>query len=283
MSSLLKKAVKTLNLRIKNSNLKKPLKIKIYLDRRPDRTRREGNSSGKSKSSTERRLSKGKGDQNDPYSLKDGGGDILTKVAIPRSGSFLNTAGLTRYKSRATRRNLTGKNVNGTSAGGGGSPLGFSELFNEFRLQENLHSLDDILNAIINTDGMSFNDLKPIYKEFLLKLAVTLTKDELYQRSKSIMRRQKKRKLKRKCSNAKNHPAKAIFGAVFKLGSKFRNCKKPQLSPTPPKELKKSSDVEGKTKVKRNNRSRHGTSDSEISVRRTETAMNGHNRNSSSG
>lgn len=78
------------------------------------------------------------------------------------------------------------------------SPLGFSELFNEFRLHENLHSLDDILSAIIDADGMSFNDLKPIYKEFLLKLAVTLTKDELFQRSKNIMRRQKKKKLKRK-------------------------------------------------------------------------------------
>lgn len=77
------------------------------------------------------------------------------------------------------------------------SPLGFSELFNEFRLQEGLNSLDDILNAIINSEGMSFNDLKPIYKEFLLKLAVTLTKDELYQRSKSIMRRQKKKLLRR--------------------------------------------------------------------------------------
>lgn len=49
---------------------------------------------------------------------------------------------------------------------------------------------------------MSFNDLKPIYKEFLLKLAVTLTKDELYQRSKSIMRRQKKKQLRRKKSSA---------------------------------------------------------------------------------
>lgn len=48
---------------------------------------------------------------------------------------------------------------------------------------------------------MSFNDLKPIYKEFLLKLAVTLTKDELYQRSKSIMRRQKKKKLRKKTTN----------------------------------------------------------------------------------
>lgn len=47
---------------------------------------------------------------------------------------------------------------------------------------------------------MSFNDLKPIYKEFLLKLAVTLTQDELFQRSKNIMWRQKKKKQKRKAS-----------------------------------------------------------------------------------
>lgn len=123
-------------------------------------------------------------------------GDILTKVAIPRSGSFLNTGGLTRYKSKNNRRNLKGSPTS-IGGGGGGSPLGFSELFQEFRLQENLHSLDEILNAIINTDGMSYNNLKPIYKEFLLKLAVTLTKDELYQRSKSIMRRQKKKKVKK--------------------------------------------------------------------------------------
>lgn len=96
--------------------------------------------------------------------------------------------------------------------------MGFSELFNEFRLQENLHSLDDILNAIINSDGMSFNDLKPIYKEFLLKLAVTLTKDELYQRSKSIMRRQKKKKLRRKKSMAL---VSKYFSKILWTSSKF--------------------------------------------------------------
>lgn len=253
------------------------------------RLRREGTSSGKSKSSNEQKANKGKADQNDPYSLKEGGGDILTKVAIPRSGSFLNTTGHGRYKSRGTRRNLTGKSVNGGAfTGGGGSPLGFSELFNEFRLQENLHSLDDILNAIINSDGMSFNDLKPIYKEFLLKLAVTLTKDELYQRSKSIMRRQKKKKLKRKNSGATTHPAKMIIGAfglknVFKLG-KFKS-KKPQLTSSQSKlnDPKRASEFEQKSKNKRRDRSRIGTSGSEVSVHRTETAMNGHNRNSSSG
>lgn len=57
--------------------------------------------------------------------------------------------------------------------------------------------MDEILGVIIDPNGMSFNDLKPIYKEFLLKLAVTLTKDELFQRSKAIMRRQKKKMLRR--------------------------------------------------------------------------------------
>lgn len=57
--------------------------------------------------------------------------------------------------------------------------------------------MDDILNAIIDSEGMSFNDLKPIYKEFLLKLAVTLTKDEIFQHSKAIMKKQKKKILRR--------------------------------------------------------------------------------------
>ncbi|KAK9876320.1 hypothetical protein WA026_012619 [Henosepilachna vigintioctopunctata] len=97
----------------------------------------------------------------------------------------------------------------------GGSPLGFHELFNEFRVHEGLHSMDDILGVIIDPDGMSFNDLKPIYKEFLLKLSVTLTKDELYQRSKSIMRRQRKKILRK--TKSKTHR--------LRIGSKFRRLK----------------------------------------------------------
>ncbi|KAF9413247.1 hypothetical protein HW555_008469 [Spodoptera exigua] len=130
-------------------------------------------------------------------------GDILTKVAIPRSGSFLNAGGLTRYKSIGHRNN--GKK-------GGGSPLGFNELFNEFKVQENLHSMDEILNAIIDAEGMSFNDLKPIYKEFLLKLAVTLTKDEIFQHSKAIMKKQKKKILRRN-SMFQNKRRKILKGA----------------------------------------------------------------------
>ncbi|KAL0266585.1 UNVERIFIED_CONTAM: hypothetical protein PYX00_009086 [Menopon gallinae] len=133
---------------------------------------------------TLRRTASERGSNSIVTSEAQDGGDILTKVAIPRSRSFLNANGpLTRYSRRykANTQNAIE------------SPLGFTELFNEFRLNEGLESMDDILNAIIDAEGMSFNDLKPIYKEFLLKLAAALTKDELYQRSKIIMRRQKKK------------------------------------------------------------------------------------------
>lgn len=151
-------------------------------------------------------------------SKSDSSGDILTKVTIPRSGSFLNAGGLTRYKSKVYK-------ANGQASGG--SPLGFHELFNEFRLQEGLHSVDEILGVIIDPDGMSFNDLKPIYKEFLLKLALTLTKDELYQRSKVIMRRQKKKMLK-----AKQKRSKVMSSKFKKLRSIFTKPLKAKVSNT---------------------------------------------------
>ncbi|XP_045466877.1 uncharacterized protein LOC123675552 isoform X2 [Harmonia axyridis] len=150
--------------------------------------------------------------KNEIVRKKENSGDILTKVTIPRSGSFLNAGGLTRYKSKVTRRTLFSR-ANGQASGG--SPIGFNELFSEFRQHEGLHSMDEILGVIIDSNGMSFNDLKPIYKEFLLKLSVTLTKDELYQRSKSIMRRQKKKILKK--TQVKSHR--------LKIGGKFRRLK----------------------------------------------------------
>ncbi len=109
-------------------------------------------------------------------------GDVLTKVAIPRSSSFLNT-------NRLSSRYQDAKPVEVQRTTG--SPLGFVEMFNELQTHEGLQTIDEILNVIIKAEGMSFNDLKPIYKEFLLKLALVLSKDELYHRSKSIMNSQK--------------------------------------------------------------------------------------------
>lgn len=69
--------------------------------------------SNRSKSTTSATPTR-KNDTNYQTNNDQSGGDIFTRVAIPRSGSFLNTSGLTRYKSRATRR------AAGKSGGGGG-------------------------------------------------------------------------------------------------------------------------------------------------------------------
>ena len=59
-------------------------------------------------------------------------GDLMTRVELPRRGSFLNPGSARRPNSIK-----------------GGTPLGFTELFDEFRNQEGLTSVDDILAAII--------------------------------------------------------------------------------------------------------------------------------------
>lgn len=59
-------------------------------------------------------------------------GDLMTRVELPRRGSFL--------KQNCTRQ---------PNSICGGTPLGFTELFDEFRNQEGLTSVDDILDAII--------------------------------------------------------------------------------------------------------------------------------------
>lgn len=72
---------------------------------------------------------------------------------------------------------------------------------------------------------MSFNDLKPIYKEFLLKLAVTLTKDEMFNRSKSIMRKQKKKKIKQTISPNLRYFVDDKYGGQHIGAYKLRNTK----------------------------------------------------------
>lgn len=64
-------------------------------------------------------------------------GDLMTRVELPRRGSFLNP--------RSARRPNSIK---------GGTPLGFTELFDEFRNQEGLTSVDDILAAIIGNSSI---------------------------------------------------------------------------------------------------------------------------------
>ena len=55
-----------------------------------------------------------------------------------------------------------------------------------------MESIDDVLKRVISPNGMSFNDIKPVYRELLLKLAMTMSQDEIFERSKSIMASNKK-------------------------------------------------------------------------------------------
>ena len=101
----------------------------------------------------------------DPKGKERSGGDIYTKVAIPRSKSFMNVSG---------QYNL-------------------QELFKELREKEGIESVDDILREVIKSGGMSFNNIKPVYREMLMKLVMTMSKDEIFIRSQNIMNEQKKK------------------------------------------------------------------------------------------
>ena len=91
-------------------------------------------------------------------------GDIYTKVAMPRSKSFMNVVGT----SSSRHYNL-------------------QELFKELKEKEGIQSIDDILRHVVNPDGMSFNQMSPMYKELLLKLVMSMSRDELFIRSKNII------------------------------------------------------------------------------------------------
>ena len=92
-------------------------------------------------------------------------GDLYTRVAIPRSKSFMN--------------------VN--------SQYNLQELFRELKEKEGVESIDDVLKKVLSPNGISFNEIKPVYRELLLKLAMTMSQDELFARSKNIMSQEKKK------------------------------------------------------------------------------------------
>ncbi|XP_065335181.1 uncharacterized protein LOC135936336 [Cloeon dipterum] len=163
-------------------------------------------------------------------SQQEHAGDILTKITIPKSRSFLV-------------RN-------------GGSSL--HELFAELRSQEGVSNMDEVLEKIVNANGMSYNDLKPLYKELLLKLAVTLTKDELYQRSKNIMKRQAKQTRKR--GRRKRGIRHAFRKSVKKIkGSCQRGAKDDDLSNLVPRRRPRSSSTSSSCQSQNVTRPRRNT------------------------
>ena len=106
-----------------------------------------------------------------------GNGDIYTKVAMPRSKSFMkmNTGTGTGNHSSSSQYNL-------------------QDLFKELKDQHGIASIDDLLRHVIKPEGMSFNGIEPVYRELLLKLAMSMSKDEIFIRSKTIMDEEKDKK-----------------------------------------------------------------------------------------
>ena len=89
------------------------------------------------------------------------------KLPIPRSKSFANMS-----------ESITANNI-----------------FGEPKKKIILGSIDDVLKAVINPNGMSFTEMDPQHRELLMKMALMLTKDEIYKRSKNIMRSQRPRSI----------------------------------------------------------------------------------------
>jgi hypothetical protein len=110
-------------------------------------------------------------------------GDVYTRVAIPRSKSFMNVS----------------------------SQYNLQELFRELKEKEGVESIDDVLKKIISPNGISFNEIKPVYRELLLKLAMTMSQDEIFQRSKNIIQQEKKKQKskKQKSKGKKSYPTSA--------------------------------------------------------------------------
>ncbi|XP_021948056.1 uncharacterized protein LOC110845841 [Folsomia candida] len=131
----------------------------------------------------------------------------------------------------------------------------------------NESAIDQVLDRIINPGGMSFNDLKPSYQDLILKIALTLTQDQLYQKSKQAMKKQQhylrkssKVSSKRWASSGGdvsddnsqflNHLLKSFSKIGSKSGSKqeqnIRFSKNNPVAPAPRKViLKKPKDIHG--------------------------------------
>jgi hypothetical protein len=119
-------------------------------------------------------------------------GDLFTKVSIGRTKSFVKT----------------------------GNQYNLQELFRELKEKEGVESIDDVLRRVISPNGMSFNDIKPVYRELLLKLAMTMSQDEIFERSKTIMAHNKKSRKKQQAADQKADIQTGSLGSFFKSFSK---------------------------------------------------------------
>ena len=138
------------------------------------------------------RQSTRKSSRNQAMANSKASGDLFTKVQVGRTKSFVKT----------------------------GNQYNLQELFRELKEKEGVESIDDVLRRVISPNGMSFNDIKPVYRELLLKLAMTMSQDEIFERSKTIMAHNKKFRKKQQAANQKADVQTGSLGSFFKSFSK---------------------------------------------------------------
>ena len=91
------------------------------------------------------------------------------------------------------------------------------ELFKELKEKEGIESVDDILRQVVKQDGMSFHKISPMHRELLMKLAMSMSADEMFIRSKNIIMKEKLQKNKLESSSAGGSAFAKIF-SIFGFG-----------------------------------------------------------------
>ena len=107
-------------------------------------------------------------------------------------------------------------------------------LFGDPKKKIGLGSIDEVLKAVINPNGMSYTEMDPQHRELLMKMALILTKDEIYKRSKNIMRSQRPRSSSLLSGFESDSDASTIASvlratkkSITRLGSRASNSLRP--------------------------------------------------------
>ncbi|XP_043245137.1 uncharacterized protein LOC122393303 [Amphibalanus amphitrite] len=152
-------------------------------------------------------------------------------------GRSVSRAASTRRSRRLTRSasDRHGMQLETTTSSGGGpgrlprsrsfaeinGRVDIKQLLAHIQARDGIRTVDDVLRQVVNPGGMSFSDLRPEHRELLLRLALTLSKDEMYQRSKHIMKKQTKKLSSVGESDTDGSTISSVLKATKKSFSRF--------------------------------------------------------------
>ncbi|KAF0310049.1 hypothetical protein FJT64_018897 [Amphibalanus amphitrite] len=137
----------------------------------------------------------------------------LTRSASDRHGMQLETTTTSGGGPGRLPRSRSFAEINGR--------VDIKQLLAHIQARDGIRTVDDVLRQVVNPGGMSFSDLRPEHRELLLRLALTLSKDEMYQRSKHIMKKQTKKLSSVGESDTDGSTISSVLKATKKSFSRF--------------------------------------------------------------